>query len=70
LKATDNVSVFNMFPRSLFKQIEMKVEGKQINDLSSSTYPIKAFMETVLTYGKDAQETHLTAEGFYEDDPP
>jgi hypothetical protein len=61
-------SVCNMFPHSLFKQVEIEVEGKQINDLSSSTYPIKAFMETVLTYGKDAQDTHLTLEGFYEDD--
>jgi hypothetical protein len=69
LSTTDNVSVCNMFPHSLFKQIEIEVEGRQINDLSSSTYPIKAFMETILTYGKDAQETHLTAEGFYEDDP-
>lgn len=68
ITATDQVSVCNLFPHSLFKQIEIEVEGKQINDISSSTYPIKAFMETVLTYGVDAQNTHLTAEGFVEDD--
>ncbi len=65
--ATDVISVCNMFPQTLFKQIEIEVEGKQVNDISSSTYPIKAFMETVLTYGSDAKKTHLTLAGWEND---
>lgn len=67
LTATDDVSICNMFPQTLFKQIEIEVEGKQVNDISSSTYPIKAFMETVLTYGSDAKITHLVSAGWSQD---
>lgn len=63
----DVVSVCNLFPQSLFKQVEISVANTQVNDLSSSTYPIKAFMETVLTYGADAKKTHLTLAGWEAD---
>jgi hypothetical protein len=49
LTAEDNTSVCNLFPQSLFKQMEIDVEGTQLNDISSSTYAIKAFLETILT---------------------
>lgn len=68
LTDADVVSVCNLFPQTLFKQIEIEVKGKQVNDLSSSTYPIKAFMETVLTYGEDAKKTHLTLAGWEPDE--
>jgi len=68
LTDADTVSICNLFPHSLFKQIEIEVEGKQVNDISTSTYPIKAFIETVLTYGQDAKKTHLTLDGWEADE--
>jgi len=69
LDATDAVSYCNLFPQSLFKQIEIELNGKQINDLSTPTYALKAYMETMLSYGTDAQKTHLRLSGFNKDEP-
>lgn len=68
LADTDAVSISNFFPQTLFKQVEIEVEGKQVNDISSSTYPIKAFLETSLTYGVEAKKTHLTLAGWEDDE--
>lgn len=68
IESADVVSICNFFPQTLFKQIEIEVEGKQVNDLSSSTYPIKAYLETCLTYGAGAKKTHLTLDGWVEDE--
>ena len=57
----------NMFPHALFKQIECEVNGVQINDLSTPTYPYKAYIETHLSYSDDAKNTHLRCE-YYEKD--
>jgi hypothetical protein len=67
LTADDNTSVCNLFPQSLFKQMEIDVEGTQLNDISSSTYAIKAFLETILTYSNDAKSTHLKMAGWSAD---
>ena len=64
---TDAVTVCNLFPQSLFKQMEIEVEGTQINDISSSTYAIKAYLETILTYGTEAKSTHLQMAGWGSD---
>jgi len=68
LESTDAVGICNMFPHSLFKQIEIEVEGKQINDITSSTYPLKAFIEKTLSYDRSAINTHLRMEGVQRDD--
>jgi len=68
--AADNatrVAYCNLLPHALFRQIEIDVNGVPVNDLSSSMYPIKAFMETILSYGKEAAETHLSMAGFGKD---
>jgi len=67
LTDADNTSVCNLFPQSIFKQIEIEIEGTQINDISSSTYALKAFIETILTYGTEAKGTHLQMAGWSTD---
>lgn len=57
--ASDLVSVVNLFPQSIFKQVECELNGIQVCDLSTPTYSWKSFIETQLTYGKDAKDTHL-----------
>ena len=65
--ATDLVSVVNLFPQSLHKQIEVELNGVQVCDLSSPTHAWKVYIETVLTYGRDAKESHLLTSLYLKD---
>ena len=67
LATTDETSVCNLFPQSLFKQMEIEVEGVQVNDISTSTYALKAYLETILTYSGEAKDTHLKMAGWITD---
>ena len=61
----DQVSVINNFPQALFSQIEVYLNGQCINDLSTPTYPYKAFIENHLTYDSDIKNTTLEATEMY-----
>ena len=67
LTETDINAYVNLLPQSLFKQIEVSVNNTQIADLSTPTYAFKSYIETVLTYPKDAKETTLLLEHFHKD---
>ena len=67
LTETDINAYVNLLPQSLFKQIEVSVNNSQIADLSTPTYAFKSYIETVLTYPKDAKETTLLLEHFNKD---
>ena len=67
LTDTDINTFVNLLPQSLFKQIEVSVNNTQIADLSTPTYAFKSYIETVLTYPKDAKETTLLLEHFNKD---
>ncbi len=67
LTDAEATSICNLFPQSLFKQIELDLEGTQVNDISSSTYALKAYIETILTYCSDAKSTHLQMAGWSSD---
>ena len=67
LTDTDINAYVNLLPQSLFKQIEVSVNNTQIADLSTPTYAFKSYIETVLTYPKDAKETTLLLEHFDKD---
>lgn len=53
LADADKVSIVNLFPQSLWKQIECSIKDTQIVDLSTPTYHYKSFIETHLTYPDD-----------------
>ena len=55
----DKISVVNLFTQAIFNQIECELNGTEVCDLSTPTYAYKSFIETHLTYGKSAKETHL-----------
>lgn len=61
LAATDVVSVVNLLPHSLFKQVECSIKDVQINDLSTPTYHYKSFIESHLTYDTELKNTTLQA---------
>ena len=56
----------NLFLHSLFSQIDVQLNGKLISP-SINTYPYKAYLETLLSYGSDAKKSQLGSELWYFD---
>ena len=56
----------NLFLHSLFGQLVINLNGRTISD-GSSTYPYRAYLETLLSYGEEPKSTHLTSSLFYKD---
>lgn len=65
----DKATVCNLFPQSIFKQVECELNGTEVCDLSTPTYAYKSFIETHLTYGKSAKDTHLYCSMYHKDTP-
>ena len=53
------VAPVNMFTKAMFKDVECWLNQKQISLVASTAYHLKAYLETVCTYGADAARTHL-----------
>ena len=60
------ISPVNLFLHSLFGRPDINLNGRTISD-GSSTYPYRAYLETLLSYGEEAESTHLTSSPFYKD---
>ena len=56
----------NLFLHSLFSQIDIYLNDKLITS-SVNTYAYRAYLETLLSYGKGAKNTQLTASLWYKD---
>jgi len=54
------VGPVNLFLHSLFSQVDVALNGTQITP-SMNTYPYRAMIETLLSYGGDAKESQLTS---------
>ena len=68
---TDNeLNAFvNLLPQTLFKQVECRVGDHQVSDLSTPTYPYKAYLETHLGFTKQQQKIMFEAlECYFKDD--
>jgi len=57
--ASDFTAGTNNFPNSLFSQCSISLNGVNIT-LASELYPYRSYLETLLTYGSDASNSHLT----------
>jgi hypothetical protein len=66
LDANEAVGPVNLFLHSLFSQIDISLNGTQITP-ATNTYPYRAMIETLLSYGGDAKESQLTSALFYKD---
>ena len=67
--AIDNnshVAPCNLFLHSLFSEIDVKLNGTLITS-SNNTYPYRAYIETLLSYGRDAKNSQLTSALYYKD---
>jgi len=66
LKATDKTaSIINNFPQTLFKQVELYLNGVCVSDLSTPTYAYKAYLENHLSYEKDMKDFTLLPRELY-----
>lgn len=54
LEETDTVGPVNNFLHSLFSQVDVSLNGTQITN-STNTYPYRAYIETLLSYGSSAK---------------
>ena len=64
---TTHVSPCNLFLHSLFSEIDVKLNGTLITS-SNNTYPYRAYIETLLSYGRDAKKSQLTSAMYYKDE--
>ena len=68
LEEGDKVGPINNFLHSLFSQVDVSLNGTLITN-STNTYPYRAYIETMLSYGSAAKKSHLTSSLYYRDDP-
>lgn len=60
------VAPVNLLLHSMFKKVDVTMNNKVITP-SNNNYPYRAYLETLLTYGKEAKETQLTSALWYKD---
>ena len=66
IDAAATVGPVNLLMHSLFSEVEVKLNDKTITN-SDNTYPYRAYLETLLSYGPDAKQTQLTSSLYYKD---
>ena len=54
------VAPVNNFIHSLFSGVDLYLNNKSVSS-NMDTYPYRAYLENLLTYGVDAKNTHLNA---------
>ena len=55
----------NLWMHALFSQVE--VRNNKLVTPSSTDYPYRAYIETILNFSKDAKDSHLTSALVYKD---
>ena len=63
------VAPTNLFLQSLFSEVDVSLNGVLVSS-PTNTYPYRAYVETVLNYGKDAKESQLHTSGYYKKGEP
>ncbi|XP_072022286.1 uncharacterized protein F54H12.2-like [Amphiura filiformis] len=66
LPAQAEVAPSNLFLQSLFSQCEVSLNERLVS-VASNNYPYRAYLETLLNYGREAKETQLTSSLFFKD---
>ena len=63
-----NVAPVNNFLHSLFNQVDVYLNGKQVTP-AMSTYAYRAYIETLLNYDVSAKKSQFTSALYYKDTP-
>ena len=66
LAADTPVAPLNNWLRSIFSQVDVYLNDTLVTP-SSNTYPFRAYVDTVLSYGDEAKNTQLTSQLWYKD---
>jgi hypothetical protein len=66
VSADIQVGPSNLWMHALFSQLEVFLNNKLVTP-SSTAYPYRAYIETILNISKDAKDSHLTSALFYKD---
>ena len=66
LDPNTEVGPVNLFLHSLFSQVDVSLNERLISP-STNTYPYRAMLETLLSYGEEAKTSQLTMSLFYKD---
>lgn len=64
----DEVVPVNLTLQSLFSQVDVSIESKQVSS-TSGHYPYKAFIQCLLRYGSDAKRSQLSSQLWIKDTP-
>ena len=64
--ADAGVGPVNLWPHSLFSQVDVSLNERLVTP-SMNTYPYRAYLETLLSYGPAAKESYLSAALWYKD---
>lgn len=60
------ISIVNNLAHSLFKFAQLEINGKHLVS-APQTYHFKSYFETLMGFTNDAKESHLTAQGWFDD---
>jgi hypothetical protein len=64
LTSADKPTICNLAASSMWENIQILLNGANVSFVTTTNTHIKAYLETILTFGHDAARTHLTAAGF------
>jgi len=62
----DHVGPINLFLHSLFSEVDIALNDTVVTS-SNNTYAYRAYLETLLSYGRDAKKSQLTSSLYYKD---
>jgi len=62
------VALVNLLLHSMFLQVDISLNDKLISN-STNTYPYRAVLEMLLSYGGDAKTSQLSCKMYYKDMP-
>jgi len=59
-------TIINLPIHSMFREVDVEMNGKSVSE-PNNLYPYRAYLETLLIYSKETQESRLLSEGWVRD---
>ena len=69
LDAVDMVAPVQLIANSMFSNIAIDINGQPVSDLTNMYSNYKGYMETIMSFGRDAIAGHLRSAMFFDDGP-
>jgi hypothetical protein len=66
--ATDKIAFTNLPISSMFKSVEVEINGKLISELTTTDFPYANYIQHILSYSSASMLTHLETSGFFMDE--